>query len=301
MRDSAPLSRKCAAETVGTFILVFFGAGAVHAAVLTGAQQGLWQVAVVWGVAISLAIYATGALSGAHMNPAMTVSFAVFRGFPWRQVPAYVLSQLFGAFLAAGILYSLFSGILVQFESAHGIVRGAAGSELSAMVYGEYFPNPSVAASLPWMAEAVGLSHAMLAEAIGTAFLAFFVFAVTDARNQSAPGRRLAPIFIGLAVSIIISVVAPLTQAGLNPARDFGPRLFACFVGWGSVAIPGPRGGFLTVYILSPLMGGVAGAAAYHYGISVGTIRKTKEQFAKALKGAGWEELDDNPARGQSL
>ena len=96
------LLRKCLAEVAGTFILVFFGVGSVHAAVLTGAQQGLWQVAVVWGVAISLAIYATGALSGAHMNPAMTASFAVFRGFPWRQVPAYVLSQFVGAFLAAG-------------------------------------------------------------------------------------------------------------------------------------------------------------------------------------------------------
>lgn len=263
MGDCATLPRKCVGELVGTFILVFFGVGAVHAAVLTGAQQGLWQVAIVWGVAISLAIYATGALSGAHMNPATTVSFAVFRGFSWRQVPAYVLSQLLGAFLAAGVLYSLFSGVLVQFESAHGIVRGAPGSELSAMVYGEYFPNPSVTASLPWMAEAVGLSQAMLAEGIGTAFLAFFVFAVTDAGNSSGPGKRLLPVFIGLAVSIIISVVAPLTQAGLNPARDFGPRLFAYLAGWGRVAIPGPHGGFFLVYILSPIIGAVSGAALY--------------------------------------
>jgi len=261
--DCATLPRKCVGELVGTFILVFFGVGAVHAAVLTGAQQGLWQVAIVWGVAISLAIYATGALSGAHMNPAITLSFAVFRGFSWQQVPWYVLSQLLGAFLAAAVLHGLFSGILVQFESAHGIVRGAAGSELSAMVYGEYFPNPSVAASLPWMAEAVGLSHAMLAEGIGTAFLSFFVFAVTDARNSSAPGKRLLPGFIGLAVSIIISVVAPLTQAGLNPARDFGPRLFAYLAGWGPIAIPGPHGGFFLVYILSPIIGAVSGAALY--------------------------------------
>jgi len=264
---------------VGTFILFFFGAGAVHAAVLTGAQQGIWQVAVVWGAAISLSVYATGALSGAHMNPAMTLSFAVFRGFSWRQVPWYVLSQLLGAFLAAGVLYSLFSGVLAQFESAHAIVRGAAGSELSAMVYGEYFPNPSVAASLHWMNEAVGPVQAMLAEGIGTAFLAFFVFAVTDARNQSAPGRRLTPVFIGLTVSIVISVVAPLTQAGLNPARDFGPRLFAYFAGWGSIAIPGPRGGFFSVYILSPFIGAVSGAALYQ-----SLIARARVSMRPALK-----------------
>ena len=73
------------------------------------------------------------------------------------------------------------------------------------------------------------------------------------------------PLFIGLTVSIIIAVVAPLTQAGLNPARDFGPRLFAYFAGWGSVAIPGPRGGFFTVYILSPFLGAVVGAGLYQF------------------------------------
>lgn len=263
MRESATLSQKCLAEVVGTFTLVFFGIGSVHAAVLTGAQQGIWQVAVVWGVAISLAIYATGALSGAHMNPAMTLSFALFRGFSWRQVPGYVLSQFLGAFLAAAVLYALFSAILGEFESVHGLVRGAAGSELSAMVYGEYFPNPAVAAGQHWTAGAVSVVQAMLAEGIGTAFLAFFVFAVTDPKNRSGPGRRLLPVFIGLTVSIVISVVAPLTQAGLNPARDFGPRLFAYLAGWGTIAIPGPRGGFFLVYILSPLLGALAGAGAY--------------------------------------
>jgi glycerol uptake facilitator protein len=263
MKESATLSRKCMGEAVGTFILVFFGVGSVHAAVLTGAQEGIWQVAVVWGAAVSLAIYATGALSGAHMNPAMTMSFAVFRGFPWRQTPMYVLSQFLGAFLAAAVLHLLFAGILVQFESAHGVVRGTPGSELSAMVYGEYFPHPVVAHTLHWADGTVGLLQAMLAEGVGTAFLAFFVFAVTDAKNGSGPGTRLLPVFIGLTVSILISVIAPLTQAGFNPARDFGPRLFAYFAGWGPIAIPGPRGGFFTVYILSPLLGAVVGAAAY--------------------------------------
>lgn len=98
---------------------------------------------------------------------------------------------------------------------------------------------------------------------VGTAFLAFFVFAVTDRRNASGPGSRLAPLCVGLTVAILISVVAPLTQAGFNPARDFGPRLFAYWAGWGRIAIPGPRGGFFSVYILSPFLGALLGGAVY--------------------------------------
>jgi glycerol uptake facilitator protein len=264
MKDHA-LVRECLAELAGTFILVFFGVGVVHTAVLTGAQSGLWQVAVVWGAAAAMAIYAVSAVSGAHINPAMTVAFALFRGFPVRKIPAYIVSQLAGAILASLVLYGLFHSILTHFETAAGIVRGQPGSELSAMVYGEYFPNPGIAKSLNWQSGCVSLWQAVLAEEIGTAFLAFFVFAVTDTRNSGKPGNTMVPVFIGLAVAIIISIIAPLTQAGLNPARDFGPRLFAYFAGWGNIAIPGPRGGFFTVYILAPVFGALTGAGVYQF------------------------------------
>jgi glycerol uptake facilitator protein len=105
---------------------------------------------------------------------------------------------------------------------------------------------------------------AFLAEALGTLILAVVVFSVTDERNTAGPGSRLAPVFIGLTVAALISVIAPLTQACFNPARDFGPRLFACLAGWGTIAIPGPRGlGFLTVYMVAPILGALAGAHLY--------------------------------------
>ncbi len=255
--------RACVAEAIGTYILVFLGLGAVHAAVLTGVHAGLWQIAVVWGVAIALAIYATGALSGTHINPAITILFVLYRKFPIGKAPAYVLSQLLGAFLAAATLYLLFFGALEHFERVQGIARGETGSERSAMVYCMYFPNPAVASTLEWSPNVVGHAQAMLAEGIGTAFLAFFVLALTDARNVAAPGRTGIAIFIGLTVSVIIAVVAPLTQAGLNPARDFGPRLVAWMAGWGEVALPGPRAGFFHVYVLSPILGAIAGGGIY--------------------------------------
>jgi glycerol uptake facilitator protein len=257
--------RECVAELIGTYVLVFFGTGAVHVAVLTGGHTGLWQVAIVWGIAVSLAIYATSAVSGGHINPAITLAFAGYRKFPVRKVLPYVLSQLVGAFAAAATLYALFHNILDQFELAREIVRGQPGSELSAMVYGEYFPNPAILGTCPEALASVTLFQAMLAEAIGTAFLAFFVFAVTDAGNAGRPSGTFFALFVGLAVSIVISIIAPLTQAALNPARDFGPRLFSYFAGWKTIAIPGPRGGFFSVFILSPILGALLGAATYQY------------------------------------
>jgi glycerol uptake facilitator protein len=274
------LLRKCFAECLGTYLLVLFGCGAVHAAVLTGAQSGLWQIAVVWGVAIMLAIYAVGAVSGAHINPAMTLAFAVRGRFAWRLVVPYIVSQLVGAFAAAATLFVLFGPFLQEREQAKEIVRGGPGSEITAMCYGEYFPSPGPLANAPgpYSAEAhrrhnemVSEQTAFIAELLGTAVLALVVFVVTDGRNTGGPGNRLAPVFIGLTVSGLISFIAPLTQAGFNPARDFGPRLFAYFAGWGEIALPGPTPtGFFTVYILAPAVGAVLGAHLYDWVLRPG-------------------------------
>ncbi len=265
--------RKCFAEFLGTYLLVLFGCGVVHSAVLTGSQSGLWQMAVVWGLAIMLAIYVTGAVSGAHINPAMTLAFATRGRFPWPLVPPYIISQLAGAFVAAATLFVLFGPFLTAREQEKHVARGQPGSEITAMCYGEYFPSPGPLANSPgpYSEEAhqqlnsmVSERMACFAEALGTLVLALVVFAVTDAQNSGGPGGRLAPVFIGLTVSALISVIAPLTQAGFNPARDFGPRLFAYLAGWGSVAIPGPTPtGFFTVYIAAPIVGALIGAGTY--------------------------------------
>ncbi len=286
MKRPNKLCGECLSEFLGTLILVFFGVGAVNTAVLAGAQQGLWQVAVVWGVAIGLAIYTVGAVSGAHINPAITLAMVVWRGFPKRKIAPYIGAQLAGAFAGSLILYGLFHGMIAHFETANGLVRGIPGSQLSAMVFGEYFPNPAMIGAT---AEAFGqVSHltAMFGEAIGTAFLACFVFSLTEPRNSGGP-RFMAPIFIGLTVSIIISIIAPLTQAGLNPARDFGPRLVSYIFGWGDIAIPGPRGGFFTVYILSPVVGAAFGAGVYQLLVR------------RYLPGQQWSQLDQTQQQGE--
>lgn len=252
-----------AGEYAGTFILVFFGVGAINAAVVTGAQTGLWQVAVVWAFGVSLGIYTAAALSGAHINPAITAAFAVYDRFPWRRVVPYWVAQTAGAATASLVLYGMFAEAIIEFERQHGLLRGGPGSELSAMVFGEYFPNPAIFGTAEDAWRVVSPTSAFFAEVVGTAMLAFLVYTVTSQRNPARPPSAGAAVMIGVGVAAIISVVAPLTQAALNPARDFGPRLVSYFLGWGEIAIPGPRGGWLTVYILGPIVGGVIGGGIY--------------------------------------
>jgi glycerol uptake facilitator protein len=267
-----PLAAACLAEVLGTFLLVLFGCGAVHVAVLTGDLVGLWQVGIVWGLAIMLAIYICGPISGAHINPAITLGLTVCGLFPLSRVLFYVVAQLVGAFLAAAMLFALFHPFLTAKEQTKKVVRGQPGSEITAMCYCEYFPNPGplaggdalyLASTHDQLNAKVTQRTAIMAEFLGTAILALVVMAVTEPGNAGGP-RNLAPAFIGLTVTALICIIAPLTQACFNPARDFGPRLFAFLAGWGEIALPGPRGmGFLAVYIIAPIAGGVVGVGFY--------------------------------------
>ena len=253
------------AEIVGTFILIFFGCGVVHVAVTTGLVSGIFQAAIVWGLGVTLAVYVVGGISGGHINPAITLALAVWSGFPRNWLFPYWASQLIGAMLAALCLHIMFADTIAAYESAHGIVRGEAASVVTASMYGEYFPNPTVGLHATGGDQNVSVVAAMFMEIVCTGMLALCVFALTDERNTDAPLCNLAPVLIGLTVAALIVVIGSQTQACLNPARDFGPRIVAYFAGWGDVAFPGPRGGFATllVYLVSPLVGAVLGGAVY--------------------------------------
>lgn len=266
------------AEVAGTFILVLFGTGSVAAAVMTGAQVGLWQVAVVWGFGVTLAIYATASISGAHLNPAVSLAFAIWRpeDFSWSRLPGYWGAQLFGAVLGGVAVLASFAPFIDRFEEEQGLVRGEDGSQASAMAFGEYFPNPAVFGTDDRAFELVSPLMAVSVEAFGTGVLVFVIFALVDRWNPDRPGASLAPFFIGFTVAALISLFAPITQAGWNPARDFGPRIVAFLAGWDSIAIPGPRNGFW-VYIVGPLIGGAVGGAIYERVIRPGMRHRTEQ------------------------
>ena len=242
--------REFIGEALGTFVLVLFGCGSVAVSVLFDAHQGLMQVALAWGVGVALAIYLTRHLSCAHLNPAVSLAMVVGARMSVRKLPVYLVAQFAGAILAGLALYVLFAPSIAAYENAHGIIRGTTESVKTAMMFGEYYPNPGSTA-------VVSLPLAMGAEAFGTFLLTLMIFALTEGCNVGRPDDALAPVFIGLTVTSIICLIAPLTQAGLNPARDLGPRLVAWLTGWGNAAFPDQVGGFFHVYVLAPLSGGM--------------------------------------------
>lgn len=261
-------SREFIGETLGAFLLVLFGCGSVAVSILFNAYQGIFQIAMVWGIGVTLAIYLTRHLSCAHLNPAVSVAMVIGGRMSARKLPIYLIAQFVGAILAGITIYLLFAPSISAFESVHHIVRGTPESVQTAKMFGEYY-------SIPGSGAVVSLPLAIGAEAFGTFLLLLMIFALTEGCNVGRPDEALAPVFIGLAVGSIICLIGPLTQAGLNPARDFGPRMVAWANGWGDAAFPDQTGGFFLVYILAPVIGAILASLFFVWVLDPAMKRST--------------------------
>jgi glycerol uptake facilitator protein len=256
-------------EFLGTFVLIMFGDGAVAMTVAALNQSGRgdelfaaagdWMlIATGWGLAVALAVYVAGGISSAHINPAVTLAMAVFRGFPWRKVPGYMVAQVLGAFVAGALIYLNYKQAINSFEAANDITRGEQNS----------IPSFSIFATFPaeYYSNAAG---PFLDELIGTALLVGIVLALVDEFNM-APRANMAPLIIGFVVFAIGMSFGANSGYAINPARDLGPRLFAWIQGWGEIAVPGDYGNvnsYMWVPILGPLVGGLVGALVYNFFI----------------------------------
>ena len=212
-------------EMLGTFILTLFGCSSVAVAVLFGEYNSIFQIGLVWGVGVTLAIFLTRNICCAHLNPAVSVAMVVAGRMKAKQLPSYLSAQFVGAILAGGMLYVLFSPSIAQYELVHNITRGTAASVDTARMFGEFYPNPGDAMAT------VSLPLAMLAEGFGTMLLALFIFALTEDCNVGRPSSDLQPLFIGLTVSSIIFFIAPLTQAGSKGGLFGGTAITAYAAG----------------------------------------------------------------------
>lgn len=247
-------------EMLGTFVLTLMGCCSVAVAVLFGEYNSIFQIGLVWGLGVTLAIFLTRNICCAHLNPAVSVAMVLAGRMRVGRLPSYVVAQMCGAVLAGVVLFGLFSSSIAHYEAVHEIVRGTAASVDTARMFGEFYPNPGDAS-----VSVVSLPLAMCAEAFGTFLLALFIFALTEDCNVGRPSSDLQPVFIGLTVSSIIFFIAPLTQAGLNPARDAGPRLVAYLAGWRDAALPDDVGGWFWVYVLAPIVGSSLAALFFKY------------------------------------
>lgn len=236
------LKAACIGEFIGTGLIIFFGAGCVAAAQVAGATFGLWEISIMWGLAVALAVYASAGLSGAHLNPAVTIALWKFACFDGKKVLPYIVAQVFGAFCAAALVYFLYKDLFAATEAAQNIVRGE-GVGLAG-VFSTY-PNAHIS-----------IVQAFVVEVVITAILMCLILALTDDGN-GVPRGAMAPLLIGLVVAVIGGAMGPLTGFAMNPARDFGPKIFAFLAGWGEVAF---TGGLAIPYFIVPILGPIVGA-----------------------------------------
>lgn len=237
------IPQKLLAEVLGTFVLVWFGCGAVMQGKYTGAMTGLGQVTMTWVLGGALAVYTCGNISGGHLNPAVSLAFAIVRPgeFHIAMVIPYAFSQIAGAFFAAALNYYLFSAAILEFEEANKFSRNENGFSFAG-AFGCY-----------WSEYMTTTTQAVICELVGTAMLTFVVFSITHPTNN-VPGS-LVPALVGVAIGSIIAIIGSLSGGGINPARDIGPRILTAFMGWGMYGFEG-----WWVYTLGPVIGGPLGA-----------------------------------------
>jgi glycerol uptake facilitator protein len=236
-------------EFLGTMILILFGCGVV-AQVVAGGIGDHDSIAWAWGLGVTLGVYVAARLSGAHINPAVTLALACFKGFPWKRVLPYMLAQTAGAFVAALLVRWNYTEVLAKFDPGHTIKSQGVFSTL---------PGNGALPVSEW--------GALRDQVIGSAILLLLIFAITDLLN-TPPGANMAPLIIGLLVVAI--GMAWGTDAGyaINPARDLGPRLASYITGYGTAWRDQYGNLYFWVPIVGPLVGGVLGAAMYKVFIS---------------------------------
>lgn len=239
------------AEFLGTMVLILFGNGVVAMVQLFGhsvpgevVNGGFTNITLAWGLAVTMGIYIAGRISGAHLNPAVTIALAAFRGFPWKKVIPYSAVQVAGAFLGAAVVYWNYRP---AFAKADPLLEHTAG----------------VFTTFPAFPDLIGAG--LLDQTIGTALLLLLIFAITDERNQP-PAANLGPILIGLVVVVIGMSFGGLHGYAINPARDFGPRLFTALAGFKNNGLTTGAPAWW-VPIVGPILGGLIGAAVYDFGV----------------------------------
>jgi MIP family channel proteins len=240
--------RELLAEFFGTFVLIVFGVGVVAQVLLSRNTAGTYlSINIAWGLAVTMGCYVSAGVTGAHLNPAVTVALATHRRFPWHKVLPYSAAQTAGAFVASAVVFLVYREAIGAFD---GGVRQVVGPQGTAGIWATY-PQPFLS----------NVPGGLIDQIVGTALLVAVIFGITDSRNSPAPAG-LAPVIVGLLVVLIGATFGFNSGYAINPARDFGPRLFTAVAGWGGDVFRVAHA-WWWVPIVGPLVGGVVGGWAY--------------------------------------
>jgi glycerol uptake facilitator protein len=282
------------AEFFGCFILISFGDGvvamlwALFGSGRTDAAGGLqsggdWLLITWgWGLAVTFAVYVTGGISGAHLNPAVTFGAALRKQLPWAKVPRYWAAQILGCFVGAALVFLVYNNAINHYDQVHHIIKG---TEASVGTYSTFATFPA-----PYFHNVMG---PLIDQIVGTFFLVLFIWAVTDEFN-SPVGANLAPFIVGMIVLAVGISFGANAGYAINPARDFGPRMFALIAGWGKVAFPGNYGNindYFWIPIVGPLIG--AGIATVLYDNGIRKILIARRPPEEGVHGEG-ETVQEN-------
>jgi MIP family channel proteins len=245
---SRELNRELLAEFLGTFVLIVFGCGVVAQVVLSkGAAGSYLSINLAWGIAVTMGCYVAAGVTGAHLNPAVTLALAVHRRFAWGKVLPYAAAQVAGAFVASAVVFATYHEALTAFD---GGIRQVLGAQGTAGIWATY-PQPFLSV----------FPGGFVDQVVGTALLVGVILGITDSRNSPAPAG-VAPVIVGLLVVAIGASFGFNAGYAINPARDFGPRLFTAIAGWGS-AVFTEGNHWWWVPIVAPCVGAVVGGLVY--------------------------------------
>lgn len=246
------LKRELLAEFLGTFVLIVFGVASNAQAVLKGnGTVDLLSVNIAWGLAVTMGVYIAGGISGAHLNPAVTIALATCKRFPWKKTLPYILVQFLGALVASFVVYLVYrEGI----DAYDGGIRQVIGAKATAGIWATYPQH------------FLSIAGGCLDQIVGTFLLVLVIFGLSDQKN-TAPDSKLAPLLVGATVVLIGMTFGFNAGYAINPARDLAPRLFTYFFGWGSEVFTAAHA-FWWVPVVSPIFGAVLGALSYDFLIT---------------------------------
>ncbi|QLL40686.1 aquaporin family protein [Buchnera aphidicola (Aphis craccivore)] len=238
--------QQCIAEFLGTGLIIFFGVGCLAASKLTNFHFNKYEMSIIWGFSVALSIYLSISISGAHLNPAITIFFWLFYKFNKKKVIPYIISQISGAFFFTILIYYIYHNLLISFEHKYNITRGTKESLQLASIFCVYPQKNYI------------LIRNFILEIIISIFFIIALMIINDKKNFFVIQKKFNPCLIGILVAIINISLGSLNNIILNPAHDLGPRIFLSLIGWGKIAFTGVNNSYFSYFltsIIAPISG----------------------------------------------